>query len=160
MDWVYLSSFLNFSFLSKMFSKACEYAIKATIYIAKQSQHDQRVNVKEVAEAVNAPVAFTAKILQQLCRANILESVRGKQGGFIFTESHQKKVKIFDVIHLIDGNGIFTNCGLGLHQCSSENPCPVHDDFKLVRENLAMMTQKYSFFDLAQRTEHGLAWLK
>ncbi len=143
-----------------MFSKACEYAIKATIYIAKQSQHDQRVNVKEVAEAVNAPVAFTAKILQQLCRANILESVRGKQGGFIFTESHQKMVKIFDVVHLIDGNGIFTNCGLGLHQCSSENPCPVHDDFKQVRENLAMMTQKYSFFDLAQRTEHGLAWLK
>ena len=143
-----------------MFSKACEYAIKATIYIAKQSQHDKRVNVKEVADSVNAPVAFTAKILQQLCRANILESIRGKQGGFVFPEKNQKKVKIFDVILLIDGNGIFTNCGLGLHKCSTENPCPVHDDFKVVRENLVAMTQKYSFHDLAQRTELGLAWLK
>ena len=143
-----------------MFSKACEYAIKATIYIAQQSNQERRANVKEVAKSVNAPEAFTAKILQQLCRANILESVRGKQGGFIFQLDKQKQIKIFDVVQLIDGDGIFTNCGLGLHKCSSVNPCPVHDDFKIVRDNLVSMTQKYSFYDLAIKTENGLVWLK
>ena len=143
-----------------MFSKACEYAIKATIYIAQQSHQDRRANVKEVAKSVNAPEAFTAKILQQLCKANILESVRGKQGGFVFPVFKQKKTKIYDVVQLIDGDGIFTNCGLGLHKCSSENPCPVHDDFKAIRTDLATMAQKYSFFDLAQKTTTGLAWLK
>ena len=143
-----------------MFSKACEYAIKAAIYIAQQSHQQHRTNVKEVAEAVNAPEAFTAKILQQLCRSNILESVRGKQGGFIFPLAIQKKTTIFDIVTIIDGNGLFTSCGLGLHKCSSENPCPVHDDFKLVRERLVEMTQKYSFYELALKTESGLAWLK
>ncbi|KMQ71587.1 hypothetical protein SDC9_181130 [bioreactor metagenome] len=143
-----------------MFSKACEYAIKSAIYIAQRSNKNQRVNVKEVSEAVNAPVAFTAKILQQLCRENILESIRGKQGGFVFEEKIQKKTKIFEIVKLIDGAGIFTECGLGLHQCSADNPCPVHHDFKVVRENLLLMTQKYSFYDLAERTELGLAWLK
>lgn len=143
-----------------MFSKACEYAIKATIYIAQQSHQERRANVKEVARSVNAPEAFTAKILQQLCRENILESVRGKQGGFIFPIAKQKETKIYDVVNLIDGDGLFTNCGLGLTKCSSVNPCPVHDDFKVVRDNLVAMTQKYSFYDLAIKTETGLAWLK
>ena len=143
-----------------MFSKACEYAIKATIYIAQQSNANRRVNVKEVSKEVNAPEAFTAKILQQLCRENILSSIRGKQGGFVFDIERQKEIKIFDVVMLIDGDSLFTNCGLGLHKCSSENPCPVHDDFKAVRNALVAMVQKYSFYDLAVKTTTGLAWLK
>jgi len=143
-----------------MFSKACEYAIKATIYIAQQSLENKRVNVKEVADSVNAPVAFTAKILQQLCRENILQSVRGKQGGFVFDETKQKAFKIYDLVRIIDGDSLFTSCGLGLHECSSVNPCPVHEDFSFVRNSLVAMTQKYSFYELALKTENGLAWLK
>ena len=143
-----------------MFSKACEYAIKASIYIARQSLQQKRVNVKEVSQSIDAPVAFTAKILQVLCRENILQSVRGQQGGFVFDEIKQKEVKIFDLVRIFDGDGLFTQCGLGLHKCSSENPCPVHDDFKMVREKLLEMTQKHSLYDLALKTESGLAWLK
>lgn len=143
-----------------MFSKACEYAIKAAIYIAQQSHKGRRANVKEVAKEVNAPEAFTAKILQQLCREQILSSIRGKEGGFIFDIERQKEIKIFEVVILIDGDAIFTNCGLGLHKCSSENPCPVHDDFTAVRNALVAMVKKYSFYDLAVKTTTGLAWLK
>ena len=143
-----------------MFSKACEYAIKASIYIARQSLQQKRVNVKEVSQSVDAPVAFTAKILQVLCREDIMQSVRGQQGGFVFDEIKQKEVKIFDLVRIFDGDGLFTQCGLGLHKCSSENPCPVHDDFKMVREKLLEMTQKHSLYDLALKTESGLAWLK
>ncbi len=143
-----------------MFSKACEYAIKASIYIARQSLQKRRVNVKEVSQSVDAPVAFTAKILQVLCREDIMQSVRGQQGGFVFDEIKQKEIKIFDLVRIFDGDGLFTQCGLGLHKCSSENPCPVHDDFKMVREKLLEMTQKHSLYDLALKTESGLAWLK
>ena len=143
-----------------MFSKACEYAIKASIYIARQSLQQKRVNVKEVSQSIDAPVAFTAKILQVLCRENILQSVRGQQGGFVFEEYKQREVKIFDIVRLIDGDGLFTQCGLGLQKCSADNPCPVHDDFKIVREKLIEMTQKHSLYDLALKTESGLAWLK
>lgn len=143
-----------------MFSKACEYAIKASIYIAQQSLEQRSVNVKEVSASVNAPVAFTAKILQQLCREDILRSIRGKQGGFMFDLEKQKMVTIFRVVEIFDGDGLFTNCGLGLHKCSSINPCPVHDDFKVVRDGLIIMTHKYTFHDLALKTQNGLAWLK
>ena len=143
-----------------MFSKACEYAIKSSIYIAKQSLSDQVVNVKEVSQAVDAPEAFTAKILQQLCRAKLLYSLRGKQGGFIFPKESLQRIKIYDIIRIIDGEGIFKKCGLGLKQCSNENPCPVHEDFKHIREGIYTMSCKFSLQDLALKTEQGIFRLK
>lgn len=143
-----------------MFSKACEYAIKSCIYIAKQSINDQRVNVKDVAESIDAPEAFTAKILQQLSREHLLESVRGKQGGFYFNKEKLHKIKIYEIIKVIDGDKIFISCGLGLKECSSVNPCPVHEDFKVIRDHLFTMSQKFSLYDLAHKTEQGIFRLK
>ena len=64
-----------------MFSKTCEYGIRATIIIATESYQDNRVGLKEIAEKIDSPVAFTAKILQVLSRENIIHSVKGV-GGF------------------------------------------------------------------------------
>ena len=143
-----------------MFSKACEYAIKAAIYISQQSVQQCTLNVKDVSVSIDAPMAFTAKVLQQLGRAGVLQSVRGKQGGFFISLEQQKKFRIYDLVNIIDGDAVFTQCGLGLHRCSSENPCPVHDDFKIVRDKLLEMTHKHTLHDLAQKTGNGLAWLK
>ncbi len=47
-----------------MFSKACEYGIRAAVYVTLQSLEGRRVSVSEIGEEIDAPVAFTAKILQ------------------------------------------------------------------------------------------------
>ncbi len=143
-----------------MFSKACEYAIKASIFIAQKSLHHSTTNVKEVAEAIDAPVAFTAKTLQQLCKANILISTRGKQGGFQILSEKMKEIRIYDIVKEIDGEGIFTACVLGLHQCSPSNPCPVHNDYKNIRSHLITVFKTFSLYELALKTENGIAWLK
>ncbi|MBT0571912.1 Rrf2 family transcriptional regulator [Riemerella anatipestifer] len=143
-----------------MFSKACEYAIRSAICIAQKRLNNQRVNVKEISASIDAPVAFIAKILQQLCKANIIESVRGHQGGFSIDIERLKEIKIYDIIVAIDGSGLFTKCGLGLKECSSVNPCPVHNDFREIKAKLENITKSYSLYDLALKTEQGLAWLK
>ncbi|WKS96013.1 RrF2 family transcriptional regulator [Riemerella columbina] len=143
-----------------MFSKACEYAIRSAIYVAQKSLGGERVNVKEVAKEVDAPEAFTAKILQQLCKAQLLDSVRGQQGGFMVQIDQLQHISIYHIIIAIDGDTLFTQCGLGLKRCSSANPCPVHNDFKALKNKLKHLTQQYSLYDLAVKTEQGLAWLK
>lgn len=143
-----------------MFSKACEYAIRASIYVAQKSLCGQRVNVKEVSESVDAPIAFTAKIMQQLCKSNILDSMRGQQGGFAVPLDQLKEISIYHIIIAIDGDTLFTQCGLGLKTCSSTNPCPVHQEFSALKNNLKRLTQDYTLHDLALKTEQGLAWLK
>ena len=51
-----------------MFSKACEYGIKAIIYIATQSLEGKRVKIVDVVENSGSPAAFTGKVLGSLRR--------------------------------------------------------------------------------------------
>jgi DNA-binding IscR family transcriptional regulator len=59
-----------------MFSKTCEYAIKASIYIASQSLAQKRVGIKDIAQAIESPEAFTGKIMQVLSKNHIVASVK------------------------------------------------------------------------------------
>ena len=118
-----------------MFSKACEYAIKIMIYIAANEQEGKRTGLREVTEAIGSPEAFTAKISQQLVKSGLLNSFRGPTGGFVLPAG--KRILLNDVVVAIDGTHLLKDCVLGLPECSSLNPCPVHDKFLVVREHLA-----------------------
>lgn len=117
-----------------MFSRACEYAIKIMIYIAANEQEGQRTGLKEVTEAIGSPEAFTAKILQQLVKNDLLQSFRGPNGGFILTD--KKEVNLKDIVVAIDGTRLIEDCVLGLEECSADNPCPIHDKYARVKNEL------------------------
>jgi len=143
-----------------MFSKACEYGIRATIYIAMQSLEGNRVNLKEIAAAIDSPVAFTAKILQQLVKNDIVESVKGAHGGFQIERARIDSIKLNQVVSAIDGDKIFKGCALGLSECDESLPCPVHFKFKEIRDSLEKMTLETSIYELATGLEVGLTFLK
>ena len=72
-----------------MFSKACEYGIKAVVYIAIQSKEDRRVKIGDIAENTGTPEAFTAKVLGTLTKQNLVESIKGPYGGFEMTKAQR-----------------------------------------------------------------------
>ncbi len=41
-----------------IFSKTCEYGIRAVFFIAQRSQENKRVGIKEIAENIHSPEAF------------------------------------------------------------------------------------------------------
>lgn len=141
-----------------MFSKACEYGIRAVLFIAKQSQQDLRPNIAEIAKAVNSPEPFTAKVCQQLARENIIRSKKGPNGGFYLEKD--STLKLSEIVSVLDGDAIFKGCGLGLQECNSEHPCPVHDQFMSVREGLRQMCENTLVMDLAANLEDGETFLK
>lgn len=143
-----------------MFSKACEYGIRAVLYIAEQSQNDNRVNIREIANTIDSPEAFTAKILQQLARNGIVSSLKGPTGGFIIEKNRLSEIKLSHIVAAIDGDDIYTGCGLGLAQCSNEKPCPVHHKFAEVRDGLRDMLETTSVSELAKDLKKGLSFLK
>ncbi|TAH29309.1 MAG: Rrf2 family transcriptional regulator [Cytophagales bacterium] len=122
-----------------MFSKSCEYGIKAAIYIASKSQKDERVSLKEIAIAINSPKAFTAKILQLLVKGNIVKSVQGSTGGFEIAKEDLSKIKISKILMAINGVDKYSMCGIGLRECSPKSPCPIHHKYKLIREQINEM---------------------
>lgn len=143
-----------------MFSKACEYAIRSATYIASQSLEGRRVSLKEIAEEIDSPVAFTAKILQQLSRNQIVDSVKGAAGGFEIDRSKVDRIKLADIVYAIDGNKVYEGCGLGLPKCNANKPCPVHDRFVEIRNNLKQMLERTSLFEMTVGLETGLTFLK
>lgn len=118
-----------------MISKTCNYAIKSVIYLAVQREESSKyVGVTQVSEGINSPKAFTAKILQQLSKAGIIDTLRGPNGGFRFLPD--KKVSLADIVRVIDGNQLLDGCVLGFKECSASRPCPAHFKFKDVRDSI------------------------
>ncbi|WP_250434408.1 RrF2 family transcriptional regulator [Hanstruepera flava] len=143
-----------------MFSKACEYGIKASIFIAFSSSEGKRVTPKEIAEEINSPQAFTAKILQALAKHNVINSVKGAYGGFEIDKNNLSKIKLAQIVNAIDGDKIYRGCGLGLEKCDENHPCPVHDKFKSIRNNLQYMLENTTLEELALDIKSGTSFLK
>jgi len=143
-----------------MFSKTCEYAIRATIFIASESFQDKRSGLKDIAKKIDSPEAFTAKILQILARNNIVNSIKGVGGGFEIPKNNMSKIKLAQIVTAIDGDSVFTGCGLGLSQCSEEHPCPVHEKFKNIRNELAYMLENTNLEELALGIKSGDTFLR
>ena len=143
-----------------MFSKACEYGIRASIFIAEQSLLDKKVSLKDIAKAIDSPEAYTSKILQQLSRNFIINSDKGPTGGFSMSKQELEEVKLSTVVTAIDGDAIYKGCGLGLKNCNEKMPCPVHNQFKVVREELREMLETTLVKSLTMDFKEGLTFLK
>ncbi|MFD2916198.1 RrF2 family transcriptional regulator [Psychroserpens luteus] len=143
-----------------MFSKACEYGIRASIFIAKNSYDGKRVSPKKISEEINSPQAFTAKILQVLVKHDIIKSVKGAYGGFEIDKKHIATIKLSQIVEAIDGDNIYKSCGLGLKKCNDKHPCPVHDKFISIREGLKTMLENTNLEELALDIKTGVSFLK
>lgn len=143
-----------------MFSKACEYGIKAAILIAQESKEGRRISLKAIAQNIDSPVAFTAKILQSLSKEKVIKSVQGPLGGYEMCADDLDRMTLSRVVLAIDGDQLFYGCGLGLANCNADKPCPVHDQFVVVRDHLKSMLENSTMSDLAAGIAGGLTFLK
>lgn len=143
-----------------MFSKACEYGIRATVYIAVQSHNNNRVSLKEIAHEIDSPEAFTAKILQNLVKSGNIDSIKGPSGGFEIDKAKMKNIKLGHIVRTLDGETVFTGCGLGMKECSAVRPCPVHHKFKKVRDELTAMLENTTLYDMMIGYHDGLTFLR
>jgi len=133
-----------------MFSKSTEYALRAIIYLAQKSSPEQKIGITELAEAIDSPKSFTAKILQKLTRDQVLiSSITGPNGGFYLTDEAKKK-SLLHVLDLLDEEEVISGCILGLHECSEKNPCPMHVQYKKIKPLLIEMLDRKSIAELAK----------
>lgn len=141
-----------------MFSKTCEYAIRAMIFISQKSEKGVRVGIKEISIGIDSPEHFIAKILQNLSRKGLVSSYKGPHGGFFLEK--ESNVTLADIVKAIDGEKLFVNCGLGLAYCSESHPCPIHNDFKKIRNNISDMLHNSKLSEFNALLGNNLTHLK
>lgn len=143
-----------------MFSKACEYGIRASVYLVAQSNLGKKTNLRDLAKAIDSPEAYTSKILQQLARNNVIVSEKGPTGGFSIDKPKIETMKLSNVVMAIDGDDIYRGCGLGFHHCDENKPCPIHHQFKAIRSDLRQMLENTTLLELSKDINNGLSFLK
>jgi DNA-binding IscR family transcriptional regulator len=114
-----------------MLSRSAQYAIRALAYLAMRGR-GQWVLARRIAAAVDIPSPFLAKILQTLAIEGILESQRGRNGGFRLVRDPDRL------------------CVLGQKVCSDESACPLHHTWKHSLNSFRHRLQTTTLTDLSE----------
>ena len=108
-----------------MLSKASKYAIRSVLFLAEKSSKTQKFGAKYIAEELEIPLHFIAKLLQQLVKVDVISSTKGPRGGFFTTEKDLEN-NVCAILDEIETGNVFEPCFMGLPRCGDDNPCPVH----------------------------------
>lgn len=141
-----------------MISNSSKYAIKAVLYLALNSNENKRVMVKHMANPINVPQAYLAKLLQELSREHIISSVKGPKGGFYLSEADRLH-SLMDIVSVIDGEKRLQACVLSLEKCNEEKPCPLHKLISPTKSNLLKQLTEKSINDFSQEVKTGASFL-
>lgn len=114
-----------------LYSKTCEYAIRALTYMAHKPEGEFS-QIKEIAAKEELPQHFLSKVLQSLVRYNIVISARGPTGGFALAKP-KDRISLKDIVFAVDGEDIYERCAVGLAECLDEDPCPLHEMWSYLR---------------------------
>jgi Rrf2 family transcriptional regulator, iron-sulfur cluster assembly transcription factor len=141
-----------------MLSNSSKYAIKAVLFLAVHSNDKQKIMVKDIYKSINAPQAYTAKLLQELSKNNIVSSSRGPKGGFYLSEADRDK-SLMDIIYIIDGEKRLHSCVLSLEKCDLDKPCPLHKLVYPIKTNFINALQDKTIKDFSKQIEQGEVFL-
>ncbi|MFQ6604844.1 MAG: RrF2 family transcriptional regulator [Fidelibacterota bacterium] len=131
-----------------LLSKASENAIKV-IFFLMDHETDRYFRLREIASELNLPYFQTAKLAQVLIRNNILASHTGPRGGVRLIK-RPEDLKLIEIVVLMEGENFLDKCILGLSECGSGNPCPVHYVWKDTKAPIIEIFQNKSLADLKE----------
>ena len=100
------------------------------------SQPERRmVLVRDIAEALDIPFPFLSKVVQTLVRRGLVNSHKGRGGGITLARP-AKEITLLEVVEAVDGPGLTKTCVLGLSECSDTAPCPLHQQWGKIRDDI------------------------
>lgn len=128
-----------------MLSKTALSVVKAMVALADLAP-DEFEGAAAVAKRIDAPQNYLSKQLKALASTGLVESQKGKGGGFRLGRSPER-ISLYDVIEPIDQVSKWTGCFLG-GRCDCRVACPVHDRWAIVREEYLNFLKETSVSDV------------
>ncbi len=134
-------------------SRTSQYAIQALIYIATRPAGEPVLN-REIASYLGVPPAYLAKIMQSLCKGNLLYSYRGRLGGFCLREGAEK-TGLMQILTMTEGPSFTQDCVLGLKVCSDATACPMHAKWLPIKKKIVAILNDQTLEKLARAVQTG-----
>jgi len=133
-----------------MLSKKSQYAFKALAYLTERFNQGP-VLISEIAVKKNVPLKFLENILLELKKADILESKKGKGGGY-YLKKDPAMIKVATIVRLVNGPIAMLPCvSLNFYKrCDNcdETSCGLHDIMISVRDATLNVLETKTLRDL------------
>jgi Rrf2 family iron-sulfur cluster assembly transcriptional regulator len=137
-----------------MFSASCHYGLQAMFYIAVHATDEKNVDLSEIAAEQEIPKHFLSKILQRLVKQKLLVSMKGPTGGYRLHRPAEE-VALIEIVDAIDGLDIFKQCGTGFKECNPDEPCPIHNEYKKIRDRVYQLFTEKTLDNLGKELANG-----
>ncbi|MFC1645983.1 RrF2 family transcriptional regulator, partial [Candidatus Omnitrophota bacterium] len=117
----------------KLITRDTDYAVRALCYITKQKKNI--VSVTELVRKLRIPRPFLRKILQVLNAKGILESHKGKGGGFVLTRA-PKNISLVDLIETFQGSFRLNECFFKKIICPHRKGCSLKKAIDIIERRV------------------------
>lgn len=131
-----------------IFSATTEYALRALAHLATL-EGSERMLARDLAAETGIPRQFLGKILHRLARLGVLDSAKGRGGGFRFERS-PADIRVFEMVRVFEGGDRTDRCVLGIEGCSDSTPCPMHEEWVVCRDMLVARIYSLTMADLGR----------
>jgi Rrf2 family protein len=136
-----------------IFSRSSQYAIQALVFLATRTPGGY-VMCREMARELNLPQPYLSKVMLQFTHARIIESSRGRRGGFRLRRSADD-LSLKEIMQVIGGERSMKECVLGFKECSEETACAIHCQWYPVKQVLYQLLEGQSVGTLAEAVNAG-----
>ncbi|UCF64249.1 MAG: Rrf2 family transcriptional regulator [bacterium] len=129
-------------------SKKIEYALMGLLYMARKNLNEL-TSAKELSQAYNIPPELMGKVLQNLARFEIIESVQGVKGGYRLRQP-VNRIKLSDVIAAVDGPLKIVNCFKvqNSFECHQHFQCTIKNPMEFIQRKLTVFFNNVSLQDI------------
>jgi Rrf2 family protein len=141
-----------------MLSMRAKYGMRALVYLA-QRQGEGHIPIRDIAETLHIPKKFLEAILLDLRNEGILQSRKGKEGGY-FMQRSPDTITIGRIIRFIDGPLAAVPCVSQTAyarcvDCPDEKQCVIRWIMKEVRDSTAQILDNTTLEQLVLRAQHS-----
>jgi len=130
-------------------SRPAEYALRATTYLARQ-EPKKRVRASDLARAVDIPAAYLSKIMRRLTANGIVDAKKGHHGGFVLAKPPEK-IRFLDILRAVEFGPIADHCLFGLGNCDTHNPCPLHQEWSILKDQIEHWARSHTLGESLDR---------
>jgi len=124
-----------------------QYAIRILAYITDHKEK-KLLSATELSTSMLIPYKFLTKIMTELVKADIVESIRGREGGFKLKKD-ARDIKVDDVLNLFHDSIQDEECLLGIGYCNGMCKCALHDQWMEPKLLMQKMFRESSLQDIA-----------
>ncbi len=139
-----------------MISKRTKYALNALVFLANQP-NDKPIPIPIIAESENISRKFLEAILLELRRGGMVNSKKGKDGGYFLAKSTEE-INVADIMRLFDGPIALLPCVTYKYyrrcdECKDEATCGIRKVFAELRAQTVNTLKNATLAEIVRRSE-------